>query len=1424
MIEKPITPDLQVKIKKVQLEYTQQIKDYEKQVKKIAQVLTSGALSISTVQAIQQDVTLIRDKMEKLKSEQERALAPLREEQKQEKKKETTIKKKISDKELLPFIQEAMADLKARFDVRKKQDKGSFFKQNKSRFVRDFTDKQQRQLKDIDKQYKEEKSKLLVEAREVHKEDIIQARLGVQKQDKDQTVIEKDKLSELIESTMVTVSRGGRNTDAKMIIEFSEPLDEYFYSTTRAQYDTITSFIQEDLEGNRTKKAKFILMAVFSKPDNDVHKQISKEVLLSNVNATDVLDLDGVMKQGNDLFNRDEGESGLFFVGFKYVTVLTYNTQMQIGGEYVDVVERFSDNKHLKKNIVNVNNDYLEVNNACFRLAVMSHEQNFPKDASRVSKYYKKKNGWIESKYDWSMFADYTSPATDQQVKQFLKANKNTSISIYGIEAESNFDKKGKFQVLKHDKTPKEDRINLLFHDNHYMLIKNLSKMMGGDKNYVCPKCLSVKKDTKEEIDTHLESCNDKPTQSTKTPVKPLPIIFGEKKNKNMEMKPFIATADFESFLDTRDQNTSYNKTKTNKPKVGREETTILQTHRAASFTLKLVPDTSLNFTGKTLYTYTPSDTDDAVAYETDLLGQFNGALQEMSEVVATFMDKRQKQFGSIDDACKDFTREDRDKHDEAKKCAFCNKSFGKTCVKVRDHCHLTGQYRRALCSWCNINNKTEYNIPVYFHNARGYDNNFIFKMLKQFDSSGVNVLNTNSQTTMLLKMDKYTKVRVLHGKEYKQRKISFHVKDSLQIMSSSLDSLLRNLPHDEKAYQLDYIHRTYKDIDTKDEGMLDLLLGKGVFPYSYFDSPNKLREPALPRKELWYDCLRQGDIQQDDYDKACKVWNILQCKTFKDYHDFYLNMDVLGLADVLQAQRKNLHTTHKLDICHYCSLPSFSYDAWLLQQREDDSAPMKSLTDPELYELFEDQKRGGFTCAVKRHCKANNKHTRGDSKGKDGDKWLLYIDANNLYGWAMCKKLPYSDFQWEDIRSLEDTEEMIAEYNPEDEIGYVLEVDLEYPSSLHDKHWDFPLAPYNRTVRDEELSDYQKIVLGDEKHAEDRKLIADFKDRVKQTYNIEYLQFLLRQGLKLTKVHRIASFKQDYIMKPYIDKNSALRAQAKNDFEKDLYKLLNNSIYGKTLENVRGRTEMKNIPYDKTKMVNGVEVPMTDEEINEYIAKWQSKPFFNCSNVDLKSSKLLQFMQNDVTLDKPVYIGSQILDYSKLLMNSFFYDTLVPHFGRENVTMAYTDTDSFVLEITTKDLDEELAKLSTDFDFSNYPTTHELHDVHNKKVPGKFKDELAGDVMEEFVGLRAKCYAYSTIKKNDDNKAKGIAKSVSKTLHLDTYRSTLASHKKHIVTINSIEKKDYQLHTVKSQKIALSAFDDKRYICDDGVTTKAYC
>ena len=1099
-------------------------------------------------------------------------------------------------------------------------------------------------------------------------------------------------------------------------------------------------------------------------------------------------------------------------------------------------MERLNKNSHLKKNIVNVKNTYKEINNACFRLAVVAHEKNILKDASRVSNYYKKRTGWIDSEYVWSMFSDYTLPATDQQIKQFLNANKDISISIYGIDADSDSDKTGKFHVLKHEKNPKEDHINLLFHDNHYMLIKNLSKMLGSDKTYVCPRCLSVKKKTIPELEEHLRICNENPIQTT-TMARSKHIQITDKKMSNTEKKPFIITADFESFLDTRDQDTSYSKTQGSKDQEPKKEpTTILQTHRAASFTLKVIADSELNFTGKTLYTYTPSNIEDTIEYEHDLLGQFDSALQEIAENIAVFMDNRQKQFGNIESACTLFTDEDKERDAEAKNCEFCSSPFGSTHIKVRDHCHLTGKYRRALCSSCNLNHKTEYNIPLYFHNARGYDNNYVFKLLKQYEAYGLKILNTNSQTTMLIKMDKYANLPYKYGEEQKQRKISFHVKDSLQIMSSSLDTLLKNLPHDQKYYQLDYIKTAYKHINMNDEGMLDLLLGKGVFPYSYFDSPAKLRETSLPSKDLWYDCLKQDDIKQEDYDKACRVWNTLKCETFKDYHDFYLNMDVLGLADVLQAQRMKLHKTHKLDICHYCSFPSFSYDAWLVDRK--DQKPLETLQEQEQYEFFESQKRGGFTCSMKRRSKANNKHTRHAAKlltdkdakmdeGKEGDKWILYTDANNLYGWAMCKKLPYADFKWVKSKgaqghTVEETEEMIVNYDPESDTGYVIEVDLEYPSELHDKHWDFPLAPYNRPVKTEELSDYQKNVLGEEKHAETSKLIADFKDRVKQGYHIEYLQFLIKHGLKLKKVHRMISFKQDYIMKSYIDKNSALRAKAENDFDKGLYKLANNSLYGKTMENVRDRLEMKNMPYNKTKIVDGKKVPMTEEEIKTNIAKHQSNPFFKYHSIDLKSSKLLQFKQKKATLDKPVYTGSQILDYSKLLMSKFFYETLIPHFGRENVTMAYTDTDSFVLEITTKDLDEELAKLSADFDFSNYPTTHELHDVNNKKVPGKFKDELAGDVTE-FIGLRAKCYAYSTIKKNDDNKAKGIARSVSKTLHLDAYRDTLESHKKHVVTINSFEKRDHQIYTTRGQKIALSAFDDKRYICDDGITTKAY-
>ena len=332
---KPTTSELSKKMKDTKLQYARQIKEHNKSIKVINKLIDSGVLSTQANQALRQDIIHIQDKIAEVKSEQKIALAPLHVEQKQEK----VVNKKITDKEVLPFVQEAIDDTKTMVDEYKKELKGRYFKQNGSRFVRDFTDDQKDKLKKTDQEHKKHKREILDDAKETYKEDIIQKRLGIPAPAPapapapEPVIIDEDVLQKLIDKTKVYVKHGAKQTDSKMVINFPEALNVYFWGAIRPQYPMIRDFIQGDLEGNKTKKVSFTLSAFFTKP-NAYSQTIHKVVEINSVLATDVLNLDAVMRQGDELFNKDEGESGLFFVGFKYITIESFNTQMSIGGEY----------------------------------------------------------------------------------------------------------------------------------------------------------------------------------------------------------------------------------------------------------------------------------------------------------------------------------------------------------------------------------------------------------------------------------------------------------------------------------------------------------------------------------------------------------------------------------------------------------------------------------------------------------------------------------------------------------------------------------------------------------------------------------------------------------------------------------------------------------------------------------------------------------------------------------------------------------------------------------------------------------------------------------------------------------------------------------------------------------------------------------
>ena len=306
-------------------------------------------------------------------------------------------------------------------------------------------------------------------------------------------------------------------------------------------------------------------------------------------------------------------------------------------------------------------------------------------------------------------------------------------------------------------------------------------------------------------------------------------------------------------------------------------------------------------------------------------------------------------------------------------------------------------------------------------------------------------------------------------------------------------------------------------------------------------------------------------------------------------------------------------------------------------------------------------------------------------------------------------------------------TEEDIIKKKENAKNGWILEVDLEYPKELHEEHNSFPLAPEKKQVKNEWMSEYQHSLIKDLdlKTPKCNKLLLTLQDKNNYVVHYRNLQFYLKQGMKLKRVHRVLEFEQECWMEPYIRMNTEFRKKAKNDFEKNFYKLMNNSVFGKTMENLRNRVNIKLVRSDET------------DKIRKLIAS----PFYsrhvmftnNLFGIDMRKSELL--------LNKPVYTGMTILDNSKILMYDFFYNELKKNYGPK-CELLYTDTDSLLLEIETDDIYKDIETNKNLYDTSDYPKEHPLYSDTNKKVLRKMKDECKGTSITECVCLRPKMYS----------------------------------------------------------------------------------
>ena len=735
-------------------------------------------------------------------------------------------------------------------------------------------------------------------------------------------------------------------------------------------------------------------------------------------------------------------------------------------------------------------------------------------------------------------------------------------------------------------------------------------------------------------------------------------------------------------------------------------------------------------------------------------------------------------------------TTEQEKEFNACENCPKCSIKFDtEKHKKVRDHCHITGKFRNALCNQCNLRLRlTRRTLHVAFHNFKNYDCHQIIKHgIDKFPHWQISIVPQTKEKYMTLR----ARIPVDQTRDGKPIYCSLVFLDSFQFMASSLATLASNLDN-----------LPFTDVLKKDHPNIsdEIIKRKGIFPYSYFDSFSRLQELSLPPRAVFRNDLSGEECTEEDYLFAQRAWQEFGCQNFGDYLMVYLKLDVLLLACVFEKFREKTLEQDGLDPVHFVSLPGLSFESAFKMSGER----IELLDDLEMYTYFERGIRGGMTFT-------NTHRVRNERITQNGIQYmqhLAYIDENNLYGNALRKPLPHSEFCWvEDLSVF--TRDFILCLDEEGEWGYTFEVDLGYPEHLHDATADFPLAPESGEIHSDMFSqfmkDFHSTLNPSKTYKPQRKLLLTQYNRHHYIVHFAILKFYLAMGLVLNKVHRVVKYKQKVWLKKYIDYNSEKRSKAKNEFEKSFYKLKNNALFGKTMEDVRKRINYKLVA-----------------DPNKF-EKLASSPLFVDRDIITENLTGVHMMKPKVMLNKPISVGQAVLDYSKLEMYKLFYEILLPCPLIKKLHLVGGDTDSFFLTIITDlhiSLSDVYKFLAQHIDTSNYPPSHPLYSIVNKAKLGCFKDETAGQTVEEMILLRPKMYSMKY--KNSDKavkRAKGISRHIINNMRHERFVEAFEEKTTTFVQMTILRSKRHTIQTTAINKRALSAWEDKRVWVSENVS-----
>jgi len=1048
----------------------------------------------------------------------------------------------------------------------------------------------------------------------------------------------------------------------------------------------------------------------------------------------------------------------------RFVVVVTKYRPLH-ASSYIETPEAIA-NKHCVINVQNTND------HKCFVYAILSCLFQDKHNPQRVSVY---------QKYERYLNMDGLNfPIQIRDIPKFERQNQDISINVlYWDEEENEFS----IEYLSLE-SKRRHHVNLLLlsdgSNRHYVWIKNMSRLLGQRTNhqhatFVCNSCLNPFS-SQRVLDEHMIYCLKNPPQAVKypDPDDEDECIMKFRARKKQFQLPFYLVADFESFLSPVHDHDDRN--------YGRGMH-IVNEHEVSGFACYRV----------TIPRLKEYQTDPVVYSGPNVMAKFYEHIMTESKEIAKII--------GADLPMLPLTPEQQTLYNNATVCTNCDKPFTEKNKKVRHHCHLDGKFLFPCCNNCNLQLKItktgrngrkmkhgeedyleNYFLPVVFHNLKSYDSHFV---IKHFEKQYVEYVNGNGKVS-------YNDVDVipLNSEKYVMFQIrNVRFLDSYQFLSTSLDELVSLLL---KSGKRNFEHTT------KFLGNDDLVFAKGIYPYNHMTSEKVFAETKLPPIKEFYNNLKNEALDNADYERAQATWDHFKIVNMKQYHDHYLVSDVLLLADVFENFRKSVYAQHRLDCLHFYTLPSL---AWAMALKHT-GVKLDLITDPEAYLMVEGNMRGGVATISQRHATANNPYVDGYNSDEPR-RYITYLDANNLYGKAMSEPLPVGNFRFlteDEIKNFD-----LKSVASDDDIGYFIECDIEYPPELHDHHNDYPLAAEHLTVTRHMLSSFAQGLMGSWKPS--TKLIPNLMNKQKYVAHYRNLQFYENHGLIITKIHRILSFSQEAWLKPWIDFCTEQRMMATSDFESDLAKLQANATFGKTMEQVRNRVNVRLIA-DPDKILRAT-----------------SKVNFRQAEIINDDLVMIKAARKKVTLNKPISVGFAILELSKLVMYEFYYDYLKVRYGNR-CSLLFTDTDSLCCQIETHDLYEDMHTDLDRFDTSNFPLGHDQYSDTNHRVLGKFKSETGALAPKEFVGLRAKVYSLDVPDNPKQSKirVKGVQKSyVKKSVRHNQFLNVLNRQTTTSSRFQLFRSTNHVIQTLEIEKQCLNAFDDKRYVLSDGIHTLAY-